>query len=107
MKKLPAIVLVLALFAPLASVACGGGAISAPRRNAATAPPDDLTLTTRVKTALINEPGISSTIDVQTFQGVVTLTGKVKSKDEESKAVSVARSIRGVNDVKSKLEIQP
>jgi osmotically-inducible protein OsmY len=106
MKRISAILLVLALFAPLASTACGGGAIS-PRRNAATAPPDDPTITTRVKTALINEPGISPTIDVQTFQGIVTLSGKVKSKDEESKAMAVARSIRGVNDVKSKLEIQP
>jgi hyperosmotically inducible protein len=106
MKKLSVILLVLALCAPLASLACGGGAIS-PRRKAATAPPDDTTITTRVKTALINEPGISATIDVQTFQGIVTLSGKVKSKDEESKAVAVARSIRGVTDVKSKLEIQP
>jgi osmotically-inducible protein OsmY len=105
MKKLPAILLILALFAPLASVACGGGAIS-PRRNTAAAAPDDLTITTRVKTALINDPAISSTIDVQTFQGVVTLSGKVKTKDEESKAIAAARSIRGVNDVKSKLEIQ-
>ena len=106
MRKLSAILLVFALSAPLASVACGGGAIS-PRRNAATAPPDDPTITTRVKTALINDPGISATIDVQTFQGVVTLSGKVKSKDEETKAIAAARSIRGVTDVKSKLEIQP
>jgi osmotically-inducible protein OsmY len=106
MKKLPAILLVFALCSPLASVACGGGAIS-PRRNAATAPADDPTITTRVKTALINDPGISATIDVQTFQGVVTLSGKVKTKDEEAKAIAVARSIRGVTDVKSKLEIQP
>jgi osmotically-inducible protein OsmY len=106
MKKLPAILLILALFLPLASVACGGGAIS-PRRNSATAPPDDLTITTRVKTVLINDPAISATIDVQTYQGVVTLSGKVKSKDEEAKAIAAARSIRGVTDVKSKLEIQP
>jgi len=106
MKKLQAILLIFALFAPLASAACGAGAI-APRRNTAAAPPDDLTITTRVKTALINEPGIAATIDVQTFQGVVTLSGKVKSKDEESKAIAVARGIRGVTDVKSKLEIQP
>ena len=105
MKKLHAILLILALAAPIGSVACGGGAIS-PRRNAATAPPDDLTITTRVKTALINEPSISATIDVQTFQGVVTLSGKVKSKDEEAKAIAVTKGIRGVADVKSKLEIQ-
>ena len=106
MKRLPILLLAVSLIAPLASVGCGAGAIS-PRRNAATAPPDDPTITTRVKTALLNEPGISSTIDVQTFQGVVTLSGKVKSKDEESKAISVARTVRGVTDVKSKLDIQP
>jgi osmotically-inducible protein OsmY len=44
---------------------------------------------------------------VQTAQGVVTLSGKVKSKDEETKAIAAARTIRGVTDVKSKLEIQP
>jgi hyperosmotically inducible periplasmic protein len=106
MKKLHTVLLILALVAPLGSVACGGGVI-APPRNAATAPPDDPTITLRVKTALINEPGLSSTIDVQTAQGVVTLSGKVKSKDEETKAIAAARTIRGVTDVKSKLEIQP
>lgn len=105
MKKLQAVLLLIVLFAPIMSSACGAAAI-APRRNTAAAP-DDLTLTTRVKTALINEPGIPPTIDVETFQGVVTLSGKVKTKDEETKAISVARGIRGVTDVKSKLQIQP
>ena len=106
MKKLQVLLLALALAAPLASVGCGAGAVS-PRRNAAAAPVDDPTITTRVKTALLNEPGIPPSIDVQTFQGVVTLSGKVKSKDDEAKAMAVARTIRGVTDVKSKLEIQP
>jgi osmotically-inducible protein OsmY len=106
MKKLQAVLFVLALSAPVVSMACGGSVISPPR-NAATAPPDDPTITLRVKTALINEPGLSSTIDVQTAQGIVTLSGKVKSKDEETKAIAAARGIRGVTDVKSKLEIQP
>jgi osmotically-inducible protein OsmY len=56
---------------------------------------------------LINDRALSSTIDVQTNQGVVTLSGKVKSKDEESKAIELARTVRGVTDVRSKLEIQP
>lgn len=105
MKKLHALLLLAVLFAPLMTIACGAG-MATPRRNAA-APPDDLTITTRVKTALINEPAIAATIDVETFQGVVTLSGKVKSKDEEAKAIAVARGIRGVTDVKSKLQIQP
>jgi osmotically-inducible protein OsmY len=45
-------------------------------------------------------------IDAQTSQGVVTLSGKVKTKDDESKAVAAARSIRGVTDVKSSLQIE-
>ncbi len=106
MKKLPVMLLIVALLAPLGAAACGAAAVT-PRKNAAAGPPDDLTITTRVKTALVNDPGISATIDVQTAQGVVTLSGKVKSKDEENKAISLARTVKGVTDVKSKLEIQP
>jgi osmotically-inducible protein OsmY len=69
---------------------------------------DDGTITTRVKTALLNEPVADvSRIQVSTFNGVVTLSGRVKSKEDESKAIAVARTIRGVSDVKSSLEIQP
>jgi hyperosmotically inducible periplasmic protein len=106
MKIFTAVLLCVALLGAVAAAGCGGGAIS-PRRNSATAPPDDMTITTRVKTALLNDAAISATIDVQTFEGVVTLSGKVKSRDEETKAIALARTIRGVTDVKSKLEIQP
>lgn len=68
---------------------------------------DDATITTRVKTAFINDPAVGAMkIDVDTFKGVVTLSGAVKSKDEEAKAVALARSIKGVTDVKSTLQIQ-
>ena len=106
MKRLPAIPLILALAASLGTVACGGTVASTPRQSAAAAPTDDPTITARVKTVLINDRTLSSTIDVQTSQGVVTLSGKVKSKDEESKAIELARTVHGVTDVKSKLEIQ-
>ena len=46
-------------------------------------------------------------IDVDTFKGVVTLSGRVKTKEEEAKAMELARKIRGVTDVKSSLQIQP
>lgn len=69
---------------------------------------DDATITTRVKTAFINDPVVGAArIDVDTFKGVVTLSGRVKSKDEEAKAIALAKSIRGVVDVKSTLQIQP
>jgi osmotically-inducible protein OsmY len=69
---------------------------------------DDATITTRVKTAFINDPTVGALrIDVDTFKGVVTLSGRVKSKDEEAKAIALARSIKGVAEVKSTLQIEP
>jgi osmotically-inducible protein OsmY len=67
---------------------------------------DDATITTRVKTAFINDKEVGAMrIDVDTFKGVVTLSGQVKSKQEEEKAIALAKSINGVVDVKSTLQV--
>jgi osmotically-inducible protein OsmY len=69
---------------------------------------DDATITTRVKTALINAPDVAAlSIDVDTFKGVVTLSGRVKTPDEASRAMNVARGIDGVREVKSALQVIP
>ena len=69
---------------------------------------DDATITTRVKTSLLNDPDVGGMrIDVDTFKGVVTLSGRVKTREEEAKAVALARKISGVTEVKSTLQIQP
>ena len=104
MKRLASALLVLTLTAPLVT-ACGAAAT---RANVST-PVDDATITTRVKTAFINDPVVGrpdNKIDVDTFKGTVTLSGHVKNKDEEQKAIALARSIRGVADVKSTLQVQ-
>ena len=68
---------------------------------------DDATNTTRVKTAFLNDPAIGGLrIDVDTFKGVVTLSGRVKSKAEEVKAMEIAKTITGVVDVRSTLQIE-
>jgi osmotically-inducible protein OsmY len=94
-----AVLLVLTLMSPLLVTACGksvGETI------------DDATVTTRVKTALLNDPDVGGLrIDVDTFKGVVTLSGAVKSTAERDKAVTLARRINGVKDVKSTLQINP
>ena len=98
-KRLTVLVLVMTLIAPLLFAACGksvGDTI------------DDATITTRVKTALLNDPDVGVLrIDVDTFKGVVTLSGRVKTKEEEAKAIALARKISDVTDVKSTLQIQP
>ena len=94
-----AFLLALILAAPLMLSACG---------KSVGATIDDSTITTRVKTALLNDPDVGGMrIDVDTFKGVVTLSGGVKSPAERDKAVAVARKIGGVTDVKSTLQIQP
>jgi hypothetical protein len=68
---------------------------------------DDATTTTRVKIALLNDARVGGLrLDVKTFQGVVTLSGTVRSKADEQAAIAAARTIQGVRDVKSELKIQ-
>ena len=63
---------------------------------------------TRVKTSLLNDPDVGGLrIDVDTFKGVVTLSGAVKTAAERDKAIALARKINGVTDVKSTLQINP
>lgn len=97
-RSLTTTVLVLGLVASLVS-ACAG--------KATRTEPDDLTITARVKTALLNDPDITApSIDVQTANRVVTLSGRVANKQQEQKAIQVARSVPGVAEVKSALQIQ-
>ena len=69
---------------------------------------DDTTITTRVKTAMLNDPNVGGLrIDVDTFKGAVTLSGRVKSQAEHDQAVALARRTPGVTDVKDALQVIP
>ena len=99
MGRLASVVLALLIF----TAGCGASAA----RSGVSRAFDDATITTHVKTALINAPVDNiARIDVETHQGVVTLSGRVNSTDEEAKAIAIARSVKGVTDVKSTLQVQ-
>jgi hyperosmotically inducible periplasmic protein len=67
---------------------------------------DDASITTKVKFAFAKDPEVSAMkIDVDTKNGVVTLTGKVKSETEAKRAVSVAETVNGVKSVNSVLTV--
>ena len=67
---------------------------------------DDATITTRVKTVLLNDAQVAATkIDVSTASGIVTLSGTVQSKADETRAIELARQVTGVRDVKSTLAV--
>jgi len=63
---------------------------------------DDSVITTKVKAAIFNEPSLKSAeINVETYKGVVQLSGFVNSQADISKATEIARSVKGVTSVKN------
>ena len=68
---------------------------------------DDTVITTKVKTAIFEQPGLkSSEINVETFKGVVQLSGFVASTAAATKAVQVTRDVSGVKSVKNDMRIK-
>ncbi len=69
---------------------------------------DDAGVSTRVRTALLNDPQVAATgITVRSANGVVTLSGTVRSAADAERAIAVARQTMGVTGVQSELAITP
>ena len=58
----------------------------------------------KVKLLVSNWKGVESTINVQAENGVVTLEGDVKSREEKRKILSIVNQIRGVDKVVDRLK---
>src|ERR1700752_90694 len=69
---------------------------------------DDAALTAKVKTAIATDVGAraASAINVETFKGVVQLSGFVDSKEMADRAVAAARKVRGVQNLKNDLRLK-
>ena len=68
---------------------------------------DDTVITTKVKSAILNEPTLKSAeINVETFKGAVQLSGFVASRAAVDKAVEVARGVKGVTSVKNDMRVK-
>jgi len=68
---------------------------------------DDSVITTKVKAAILNEPTLKvAEINVETFKGVVQLSGFVSSAAAISKAAEVARRVAGVKSVKNDMRVK-
>ncbi|GAA4415639.1 BON domain-containing protein [Quisquiliibacterium transsilvanicum] len=68
---------------------------------------DDSLITGKVKAAIFNEPTLKSAeINVETFKGVVQLSGFVNSQADINKAVAVARGVSGVTSVKNDMRLK-
>ena len=69
---------------------------------------DDATITTRVKAALVRDPDVSAAqVNVETYRGVVQLSGFVDSAASARRAAELAREVPGVRSVKNDLTVRP
>ncbi|MFZ6779676.1 BON domain-containing protein [Undibacterium sp. Ji83W] len=68
---------------------------------------DDTLITTKVKAAIVNEPTLkASEINVETFKGIVQLSGFVADPASASRAVSVTSEVKGVKSVKNDIRVK-
>ncbi len=68
---------------------------------------DDSVITAKVKAEIFKDDSLkSSEINVETFKGVVQLSGFVNSQADIDKAVKVARTVKGVTSVKNDMRVK-
>jgi hyperosmotically inducible periplasmic protein len=68
---------------------------------------DDATVTTKVNAALAADKDLSAVkIDVDTKDGVVTLTGPAPTADAKDKATTIAKNVKGVTSVNNQLTVK-
>jgi osmotically-inducible protein OsmY len=69
---------------------------------------DDSLITTKVKAALAADPMVKAReVHVETYKGVVQLSGFVESPEAVRKAVELARGVSGVKNVKNDMVVKP
>jgi hyperosmotically inducible periplasmic protein len=68
----------------------------------------DATLTARVKSAIATDVGArtAAAINIETYRGVVQLTGFVNSQDDAKRAEAAAKKVDGVRSVKNDVRIK-
>lgn len=92
----------LSIFALSCAVLFATGCASTPTQSSAGEVIDDTVITAKVKTAIFNDPDLSAAeINVETFKGVVQLSGFVSERGDIARAGNVTRAISGVKSVKN------
>jgi osmotically-inducible protein OsmY len=104
MKKRNTVVCFLVILALIATFA----ACAATRTQESTGEyVDDSVITTKVKSLLAEDDFLKSfQIGVETFKGVVQLSGFVNSQEAIDKAVEITKSVKWVKDVKNDLIVK-
>lgn len=100
LKRLFAVMLALAF---VSAVGCAGSATQESSGEYVS----DSWITTKVKAALAEDPQVKATeVNVETFKGVVQLSGFVSNQAAMYQAIRVANGIKGVTSVKNDMRVK-
>lgn len=85
----------------------GAGCASSPKEEGTGEYVDDAVITNKIKAQLLQEPDMKSAeVNVETFKGVVQLSGFVNSRANITRAVEIARGTHGVKSVKNDMRLR-
>ncbi len=83
------------------------GCASTPKQEGTGEYIDDTVITAKVKAAIVDDPALKvSEINVETFKGRVQLSGFVSSQAQLTRAVEVARKVKGVKSVANDMRLK-
>lgn len=83
------------------------GCSSTPTRESTGEYIDDSTITAKVKADLVHDPVVKALeVNVETFKGVVQLSGFVNTAAEKNQAGRVAAAVRGVTNVTNNIVVK-
>lgn len=100
--------ILLRFLASIMLIAAVSGCAATDTQRSAGETVDDATLTSSVKTKLIQDQELAAfQIDVDTYRGVVQLNGFVDSEESARRAADVADDVKGVVSVKNNLQVKP
>ena len=69
---------------------------------------DDSTITAKIKAAFAKDPVVSAMeVNVETYKGVVQLSGFVKTADQIQQAQQLAGSVAGVRSIHNNIVVRP
>lgn len=97
----------LAALALVAGLALSGCAVIRDQQSAG-AYIDDAAISTSLKAKYVESKTVSAgSVQIETLNGVVQLSGFVKSAAEKAEAERIARETKGVKEVKNNLQVRP
>jgi osmotically-inducible protein OsmY len=83
------------------------GCVMGPKQESAARYIDDTVITTGVKTAILNEPTLKvAEINVETYKGVVQLSGFVARPADIITATTVTQGVKGVQSIKNDIRLK-